>query len=416
MPDTYTTIWNRLLLRAPSIGAALSQDLTRDVFNQLMERREWSWLMKSGSFFPSIFYQTGSVSISPNGQLVTGTGTAWTVNMTGSQFRPGAPPSNYSTYTILQVLSPTLILIDQPWSGPPISQSGYQIFQCYFTVPSDFNYFYSIINPTANYRLYHNLQQSTLDMADPQRVQTGIVFAAAFYDYTQNFSGSILPSLQVAGTQGDPAPVSSTSLGFSYPSNSTYIVQITTGGAPGGALVFAWAQDAGSFTTNVGVPDNNALNLSNGVQVYFPQATYVQGDVFIINCVSQATTGLPRYELWPRPVNCPFQYPYQYAAKLPALSDENPALPYLIAQRGDVLLEMALASCARYPGTDTARNPYYDLSLAVQHETRSERMIYELEKKDDDLAIKDLTWQNLDYAPCPFMDGSWLQRHAIYPG
>ena len=115
------------------------------------------------------------------------------------------------------------------------------------------------------------------------------------------------------------------------------------------------------------------------------------------------------------PINMPYVYPYLYIAKWPALTDDQPVLPGLLARRGDVLLEMALTNCARFPGTDTTPNPYYDLNLARQHEIKAETLIYELEKKDDDLASKNMSYMNLPFYPAPWLDGSWLQSHAIFP-
>ena len=411
--DTFTTLWNRLQLRSPAIGPALAQDFVRDAFNQLAERREWSWLQRSSAFFPPTFTLTGTVSVVGDSVYVTGVATTFTALAIGAQIRIGGlGGSSYPTYTIAQIPSDTLLVMDKPWAGPSLSTQQYQVFQCYYPVPADFNYFYSIVNTTSNYRLWHNLTQAELDLADPQRIQVGITFAAAFYDYTTNYNGSISPTLQVSGT--GPAPVSTTSQGFSFPADSVYTVEITTGGVPSGALVFEWKQDSNPYNTGVAIADNNPIDLSNGIQVYFPQDTYVLGDVFIIQAFAATTSGVPRYELWPRPINTPYVYPYLYIAKLPDLSDTRPQLPDLIARRGDVLLEMALANCARFPGTDTAANPYFNLNVAVQHEARAERMIYELEKKDDDLASKDLRYQSMPFYPAPWMDGSWLQSHAVF--
>jgi hypothetical protein len=395
------------------VGAALAQDFVRDAFNQLMERREWSWLMRSSAFYPSVFSNLGLVSCIPNYNVVTGVGTAFDLSWVGSQFRVGANPSNFPTYTIVTVISPTTIVLDKPWIGPVVTNAPYQIFQCYFAVPEDFNYFYSIVNITSNYRLYHNLTQAELDLADPQRVQTGITYAAAFYDYTTTYLGVVEPTMQISGA--GPIPVSSTSYGYNYPAPTVFVLTITTGGAPGGALEFSWRQGSGASTT-VSVLDNGAIDLINGVQVYFPQDTYVFGNTFIIQCMPTPQSGVPRYELWPRPINTPFVYSYIYACKLPELSDQKPALPDFIARRGDVLLEMALANCARFPGSATMPNPYRDLQLAVQHDARAERMIFDLENKDDDTAIKNLKYQSMPFYPAPWMDGSWLQRHAIYQG
>lgn len=408
--DTFTTLWNRLLARAPDILPALAQQFISDSFKQLVERRDWSWRQKYGAFYPSLYYNTGLVTTTPGLPFLTGIGSTWTTSMIGGQIQVGGTPSIYGTYTIQNVLGPTSIQLDRPWVGPALTAVGYQIFQCYFTVPADFQSFYSLINPTSNYRLWHNCSQAQFDLCDPQRANVGQAFGAAFYDYTTNYSGTVGPAVQVHGS--GPSPVSTTSYGYSYPSGSVYAITITTGGVPGGALVFEWNQDGGTLTTNVTVPDSTAIDLNNGVQVYFPAATYVVNDIFVITATPGGSSGLPRYELWPRPINTPYLYSFLYMAKLPDLSDAQPQLPDFIARRGDVLLEMGLAKAAEWPGTTSSRNAFYDLNSAAMHSQRSEKMIYELDKKDDETAIKDLVYTSLDFAPAPWMDGNYLVSHA----
>ena len=130
----------------------------------------------------------------------------------GAQFRGGAIPSAFPTYTILAVLSPTSILLDKPWAGASTTALQYQIFQCYFPVPSDFQSFETVTNPTNSFKIWTNLTQADLDRMDPQRVTSGVVYGAAFYDYTANYQGNIEDVLQVRGT--GPAPVSTTSQGY----------------------------------------------------------------------------------------------------------------------------------------------------------------------------------------------------------
>ena len=407
--DTFTTIWNRLLARAPDIMPGLAQQFVSDSFNQLVERRDWSWRQKHSAFYPSIYYNTGTVAVTPGSAVVTGTGTVFTPQMTGLQITIGGTPAIYGTYTVTYI-GPTSLMLDQPWIGPALTTSGFQIFQCYFTVPPDFQSFYTLTNPTTNQRLWHNCTQAQFDSCDPQRTNFGPSFGAAFYDYTQNFSGTVAATQQAHGS--GPVPVSTTTYGYSFPANSVYSVEITTGGVPGGALDFKWKQDGGAYTTGVAVPDTGAIDLSNGVQIYFPTATYVAGDVFVIVATAQGTAAQLRYELWPRPVNSPYLYNYLYMVKLPDLSDAQPQLPSFVARRGDVVLEMSLQKAASWPGTSSSRNGYYDLNLAQQHRVSGETMIYELEKKDDETAMKDLVYQSMDWAPAPWMDGSYLQSHA----
>lgn len=368
--------------------------------------------MRTSAFFPPVYTTPGTVSVSPNQNTVTGVGTSFDASLVGKQWRIGSAIANsYPTYTIAQVPSTTSLILSQPWIGPTLTAQSYQLFQCYFPVPADFQYFYSIVNTTAAYRLWHNGTQAELDMDDPQRIQVGISYKAAFYDYTTNYVGTVDPVLQVRGSGA--SPVSTTSSGFTFPADSVYTVEITTGGASGTA-VFKWKKDAGSYTTGV-TTSTSALDLSDGVQVYFPVGTYVLGDVFIIQAIAGTTSGVPRYELWPRPINAQYAYPFSYAAKLPDLTDDSPQLPEFVARRGDVLLEMALGQAALFPGTETMRNPYYDLNTARIHAAKAETMVFELEKKDDDTARKDINYFRLPYAWGPFFDGSWLQTHAIYP-
>lgn len=410
--DTFTTLWNRVQLRVPAAGPDLCQDIIRDSFNQLIERRQWSWLMASGSFFPPTYNMTGTVAVTAGSAVVTGTGSNFSLDMMGKQIRVGAiGGSSYPTYTIKQYVSSTMVVMDAVWAGPDLSAQQYTVFQCYFPVPADFNYFYSLINPTANYRLNHNATEAEFDSYDPQRAQSGIAYAAAFYDYTQNNAGAIEPALQVNGS--GPSPVSTTTDGYTYPQNSVYSIVIGSGGTVGVAT-FNWKQDNGVTSGSSVLTSSSPITLSNGVQVYFPVGTYIAGDVFVIVCSADKTSGVPRYEMWPRPIGASYVYPYIYVKRIPPLSDAQPQLPEFIANRGDVLIEMALTQLALWPGTANQPNAYRDPDVSMMHRKNAERLIYELENKDDDTAIKNLTYQGLPYMG-PWRDGSWLQSHALYP-
>jgi hypothetical protein len=145
--DTFTTLWNRVQLRTPAAGPELCQDLIRDAFRQLAERREWSWLQNSSAFYTPSYTTTGTVSVLGGSAVVTGSGSNFTTDMTGKQLRVGAlGGSSYPTYTIIQVASTTSVVLDKPWVGPTLSAQAYTVFQCYFTVPADFGS--STVSPT----------------------------------------------------------------------------------------------------------------------------------------------------------------------------------------------------------------------------------------------------------------------------
>jgi hypothetical protein len=120
---------------------------------------------------------------------------------------------------------------------------------------------------------------------------------------------------------------------------------------------------------------------------------------------------LPRYELWPHQKQ-EYVYPFLYEARPPDLEDASASLPRFI--RGDVLLEMALAEAARWPGTEGKPNSYHNLKLADFHEAKGMMMLLRLELQDDNVYEDDISYQtviNMPYAPLPWVDANWMQSH-----
>jgi hypothetical protein len=125
------------------------------------------------------------------------------------------------------------------------------------------------------------------------------------------------------------------------------------------------------------------------------------------------TVPLPRFEIWPH-VTSAYVLPFLYISRATDLQDSGATLPRYI--RGDVLLEMALAEAAKWPGPAADNpNPYFNLKLAQMHDTRSEFLINELERQDEEISIMNVTYDSvsrLPWAPLP-MDASFWQKHAF---
>jgi hypothetical protein len=295
----------------------------------------------------------------------------------------------------------------------------YQILQCYYPVPADFGYWYVVISLSGAYRLWINITENELAVYDPQRTNQGVPIGVAFRDYTANFGGTIGPVIPVAATGS--APVSTTTFGYSYVSSATYIVQITTTGAPGTAA-FQWMRSGQtSFTGPIVTPsDGSPVDLQDGVQIYFPTSgSYISGDLFVINAQSQITSGVPRYEIWPAPsFQTSFQsalLPYIYIAKESDLTVQQPQLPPFVANRGEVLLEMALEKCARYPGADIDHpNPYFNLNLATQHQIKAEGLLNDMERNDEEVGLTNISYEQLEQILAPWDTGKWRASHAPY--
>lgn len=407
MLDTYTTIYNKLNLRCPAASSLLCRDWVTNSFRQIAERRRWSWKIKFGQFILPALYNTGTVTVTRNSTTVTGSGTSWDYTMVGRQFRLGTSP----IYTISQVNSATSLELDLVWGPATQSAVGYSIYLAYVTPPDDFHSFLTVWDPNFNWQLWLNVGQEEINVWDAQRSNTGNAYLVSARDYSATYSGSVGTTLQVVGS--GPAPTStSQGNGYTGATDGVFVVEVTTGGTSTNAI-FKWKKDSGSYLTGI-VTDTSAQDLQDGVAIYWPDTvTYVAGDTFIIRAQANLQGGLPRYELWPQQ-KAAYVYPFLYECRPNDLGDTGATLPRYI--RGDVLLEMSLASAARWPGPSNDKpNPYFNSALAMQHDKRAEFMIMELERQDDETSEIDARYQvlNLPFAPWPFADSSWLQRHAI---
>jgi hypothetical protein len=133
------------------------------------------------------------------------------------------------------------------------------------------------------------------------------------------------------------------------------------------------------------------------------------------------TVPLPRFEIWPH-VTSNYVLPFLYVARATDISDAGAVLPRYI--RGDLLMEMAMAEAAKWPGASDDNtspyasrksNPYFNLALAKMHTDRAEYMTVELERQDEEVSIMNLQYDSitrLPWSPLP-LDASFWQKHAL---
>ena len=87
----------------------------------------------------------------------------------------------------------------------------------------------------------------------------------------------------------------------------------------------------------------------------------------------------------------------------------------MVANRGDVLLEMGLVKCSEYPGPDSNNlNPYHDLRQAKWHYDRVRDMLIDMERNDEEIGVSNIDYEIYPYAPAPWMTGEWQQTHAPF--
>ncbi len=409
MLDTYPKIYNRVLLHCPSAGQLLARTWVENAFRRVAERREWSWRLKHSQWVAPALYNTGTVTVTSGLQQVVGSGTAWTTNMIGRQFRVGV---NAPIYTIIDVPAATQLTLDLFWAGANATGQGYEIYKCYFEAPYDFHHLVTLWDPRMNWQLFINVTQNELQMADAQRSSRGQAYVVANLDYSTSYIGAVAQSVKViSATPTGDSPVSAGP--FTGPEAAIFTIQCTGSGLSGVAT-FGWAKNNGTWTTGL-VTSNLTTPLSDGVAIAWPDdaaQVYRSGDIWTITTSTASVPGLPRFEMWPHQTG-EYYYPFIYIAQLPDLDDDGAVIPRYL--RGDVLLELALAEAAKWPGLLDKPNPYFNLDLAKIHEARAYRMISELEVQDDNIYEANISYTatSLSMAPLPWGNADWLAKHSI---
>lgn len=106
------------------------------------------------------------------------------------------------------------------------------------------------------------------------------------------------------------------------------------------------------------------------------------------------TLGQVQYEYWPTPTAAgSLQY---YATSRPAALSDAFIFRGVLGERPDVLETGALASAAKWPGTETHKNPYFNQALARQLEEKFQALLQQLDLRDDDQyqqSINNIPWQ-----------------------
>jgi len=266
--------------------------------------------MGEGNFSTPAAYSTGNVQMTNGSTTVlgvadsNGNSPSWSTSVVGQQLYVRGV-----VFTVTARTSSTQLTVDKAWGFSSDGSSGqqYVLASGYLTpAESDFQAFYSVIDPFNGWRLRLNFSAKEIDRFDPRRNARGTPYliAARSYDLT--------------------------------------------------------------------------------------------------------STTVPRFELWPVPTTLA-QYRYIYEKYVPDLSSSTDT-PFPII-RSDVLVKGGLADLARWPGTETVRNPSYDLALWRIREQEFQDEVRILQQQDQNIYLTDLTYdEGKAYPP---LDSNFIQSHAF---
>lgn len=286
----------------------LVQDWLVNAFRDVMNRIAWTWRRRQGQMIFSAPITAGTVNVGRGDSLIVFNNSVMTPDMDGWQIRIGG--NNTRISTLSYQTDAYTVGIDLPWGGAPLSNSAFEIYPAYHTVPEDFDSFISIVDLTRRFQLdWWSHTAEELDAVDPMRAYGGdMAYWVVLKDY--------------------------------------------------------------------GTADNQLL----------------------------------RYEPWPH-VKVDEMRPYLYLAKLPDLTVAGTTLPRYV--RSDVLVLLALAKCASWKNE---KNAYYDLKLAMVHQTEAEEKLTDMEREDQARETSDLVydgWASWPVGGAGFGSGDYAVGHDI---
>lgn len=195
MADSFGDVWRAVKLHVPGAGVFLCRDWVQSSYKQLCRKRPWSFLR--GQLQIQIKASRAVACTVVIGSPVVTSAALFLSTDEGRQFQTNTFPS----YTILQFLSTSSILLDQPFGvdmagtapGVSLPTTGL-VLDAYFTAPADFGRFIVIGDPYNQRRLAFWIDQDQLNILDPTRQagDYGPRLLASFSPST--YAGGILPS------------------------------------------------------------------------------------------------------------------------------------------------------------------------------------------------------------------------------
>lgn len=192
--SSYEQLWRAVLLRCPFASVMLARQWLDWAFRSLWDRRLWSWQVKQGQFLMPQAYVTGLVAVTRGSFTVEGTGTTFTTDMAGRQFRTGVQSP---IYTIASVTDATHLDLTAIWGGATASGQTYSIYSAYVTVPVDFDKFLTLWDARFNWQLQLNVTQMELNTWDSQRANAGTAYVVSFRDYDDEFNSPPLARYEI---------------------------------------------------------------------------------------------------------------------------------------------------------------------------------------------------------------------------
>lgn len=139
-------------------------------YRKFADLRSWYGMKMRGQIVIPNTINQGVATFTSGSQNVTGVGTAWTAALIGQQIRSGF---TYPLQTIINVLSPTLLVMDMPFGGQTQISGGYNIFSAYIPMGGNFKRMLWAVNQQQGWPMKVNVPVEALNWRDVWRISIG---------------------------------------------------------------------------------------------------------------------------------------------------------------------------------------------------------------------------------------------------
>lgn len=375
----YRQMTDSVLARFPLYDRILANLVVNDNLREIMARRTWSGLVKYAVLAVPDTYTTGTVAVTRDSHVVTGTSTAW--------------PYNDVVDTTLDSQTEDTGIID----FTPGSMTGI-IAGRWLTIDG------GNTNEEAVFVIAIDAAAGTFRARSTKVHAASVTIQCGSYAGRQFRVNSNTPFLTATGFTSATRMLTDMPWAYSTLTGQSY--EIT--------MVFvSLGQDVKELLTMVN-PQMQFQFQINGQKAMLdaqdPRRN-VASMSWILAYHSVDPAGSPLYEIYPRPTSVG-AFPYFYMQAWPPLVEDNDILPNGI--RSDILVKMGMMEAARWPGHKKLDGGiYYDPGLGVKLSEEIEREIERMKLEDDSTAIMQMIYQYKSWRLGPGTNQEWYNTDNL---
>ena len=172
----FRQIWGEVSRWNPDAPIPMLKKWVNNAYRRVIDERLWYGLMLRGQVTVPQAYNTGTAAFTLGSATVTGTGTAWIVDMVGRQIRAGFSTGWYNIKSVNPATQ--TITLDLPWGNPSVT-SGYQIIKTWVSLGYNIKMVLEIVNQRQGWRMVSGIPQAAINRWDTWRTTTGWSYALA---------------------------------------------------------------------------------------------------------------------------------------------------------------------------------------------------------------------------------------------